>query len=67
LLRSGDLTKMRDQLLHHPPPALAGVILMLPIEEQVFVFRVLPRAAAADAFEFLGLANQERLLKASPT
>src|SRR4029079_515955 len=64
LLRSGDLPKLRDQLLHCSPPGLAGVIRTLPIEEQVIVFRVLPRSAAADAFEFLELADQEQLLKA---
>ena len=64
LLRSGDLARLRDQLLHCPPPALAGVIRVLPIEEQVIVFRVLPRAMAADVFEFLELTDQEQLLKA---
>lgn len=64
VLRSGDLSKLRDQLLHCPPPALAGVIRTLPIKEQVIVFRVLPRAMAADAFEFLELTDQEQLLKA---
>ena len=64
VLRSGDLSKLRDQLLHCPSPALASVIRTLPIEEQVIVFRVLPRATAADAFEFLELTDQEQLLKA---
>ena len=64
VLRSGDLSKLRDQLLHCPPPALANVIRVLPIEEQVIVFRVLPRAMSADVFEFLELTDQEQLLKA---
>ena len=64
VLRSGDIAKLRDQLLHCPPPALANVIRVLPIEEQVIVFRVLPRAMAADVFEFLELTAQEQLLKA---
>lgn len=64
LLRSGDIAKLRDQLVHCSPPALAGVIRALPIEEQVIVFRVLPRAMAADVFEFLELTDQEQLLKA---
>ena len=63
-LRSGDLSTLRNCLLHRPPPALAGVIRALPVDEQVIAFRVLPRASAADVFEFLEVKEQEQLLKA---
>ncbi|MGB8464471.1 MAG: CBS domain-containing protein [Terrimicrobiaceae bacterium] len=45
------------------PADLASLIISLPVEDQVIVFRILPRGLAADVFEYLNLAAQELLLK----
>jgi magnesium transporter len=40
------------------------VILDLPEDEQVIIFRVLPAALAADVFEYIGVEEQQKLLRA---
>jgi magnesium transporter len=40
------------------------VILDLPEDEQVIIFRVLPHDLAADVFEYIGLEEQHNLLRA---
>lgn len=47
-----------------PPADVAEVILDLPEDEQVIIFRVLPHALAADVFEYIGIEEQQQLLKA---
>lgn len=64
LVRSRAFPKLREQLQQHSPPDLAEIIGGLPVEEQVIVFRVLPRDLEADVFEYLPLNDQEQLLKA---
>ena len=63
-IRAGDFAQIRHELVNWPPPAVAGVIKDLPVEDQVIVFRVLPRHNAGVVFEFLERNRQERLLKA---
>ena len=63
-IRTRDLAQIRDLLLNWTPPSVAAVIKDLSIEDQVVVFRVLPRASAAAVFEFLERDQQEKLLKA---
>src|SRR6185503_2420846 len=36
----------------------------MPEDEQVIIFRVLPAALAADAFEYIGIEEQQKLLRA---
>ena len=43
---------------------MAEVILDLPEDEQVIIFRVLPAALAADVFEYIGVEEQQKLLRA---
>ncbi len=43
---------------------MADVILDLPEDEQVIIFRVLPAALAADVFEYIGIEEQQKLLRA---
>jgi magnesium transporter len=59
-----DLPALHELLKHWSPPTAAGFIESLPVEQQVVVFRVLPRDLAADVFEYLPLEAQESLLKA---
>jgi magnesium transporter len=63
-VRSRELIKLREQLLRYSVADLAEIIGALPIEDQVIVFRVLPRDLEADVFEYLPLNDQEQLLKA---
>jgi magnesium transporter len=53
------------ELFHEMPPAdVADIILDLPEDEQVIIFRLLPNALAADVFEYLEGDAQQELLKA---
>ena len=36
----------------------------MPEDEQVIIFRVLPAALAADVFEYIGIEEQQKLLRA---
>jgi len=63
-LLAKDYAAVRQLLRNRPAPALAEVIRALPIEQQVVVFRILPRHLAGRAFEFLDLSHQTPLLKA---
>src|SRR5437899_9147193 len=47
-----------------PAADVADVILDLPEDEQVIIFRVLPAALAADVFEYIGIEEQQKLLRA---
>src|SRR2546421_2678971 len=54
-----------EELFREWPPAdVAEVILDLPEDEQVIIFRVLPAALAADVFEYIGIEEQQKLLRA---
>jgi magnesium transporter len=55
---------LREVFRDWPPADVADVILDLPEDEQVIVFRVLPAALAADVFEYIGIEEQQKLLKA---
>lgn len=64
LVRTRALPQLRALLLQHSPPDLAEIIGALAIEDQVIVFRLLPRELEAEVFEYLPLNEQEQLLKA---
>jgi magnesium transporter len=55
---------LREVFRDWPPADVADVILDLPEDEQVIIFRVLPHALAADVFEYIGIEEQQKLLKA---
>jgi len=61
-LLAKDYAAVRQLLRNRPAPALTEGIRALPIEQQVVVFRILPRHLAGRAFEFLDLSHQEPLL-----
>jgi len=55
---------LRDVFREWPPADVAEVILDVPEDEQVIIFRVLPHALAADVFEYLDFDAQQKLLRA---
>ncbi len=64
LIDARDFNGLRALFKEWPPADVAEVILDLPEDEQVIIFRVLPAALAADAFEYIGVEEQQNLLKA---
>jgi magnesium transporter len=63
-VRQRDFPRLRDMVRNRHANDLAAVLTDLAIEDQVVVFRVLPRKAAAAVFEYLSHEDQEALLKA---
>jgi magnesium transporter len=63
-VRAGDYTRLRDIVRNRHASDLANLLTDLGIEDQVIVFRILPRKDAAAVFEYLSLEQQETLLKA---
>jgi len=55
---------LRELFREWPPADVAEVILDLPENEQVIIFRILPHALAADVFEYLDFDAQQKLLHA---
>ena len=64
LIDARDFNGLRELFKEWPPADVADVILDLPEDEQVIIFRVLPAALAADVFEYLGIEEQQNLLHA---
>jgi magnesium transporter len=63
-VHAGDFTRLRDLVRNRHASDLAKMLTDLGVEDQVIVFRVLPRKDAAAVFEYLSLEEQETLLKA---
>src|SRR5438067_12945152 len=55
---------LRELFADWPPADVAEVILDLPENDQVIIFRVLPAALAADVFEYRDVDAQQQLLRA---
>ena len=64
LIRTGDLSKLRDELLQWRPSELATALSGLRPDDQVIAFRILPRRLAASVFEYLDPEHQYALVKA---
>jgi len=64
MIRERDFGRLRDALRNRASSDLAAVLSDLSLEEQVLVFRILPRKNAADTFAYLSLEQQNALLKA---
>ena len=64
LIDARDFNGLRELFKEWPPADVAEVILDLPEDEQVIIFRVLPAALAADVFEYIGVEEQQQLLRA---
>src|SRR5689334_10902828 len=64
LIEARDFNGLRELFREWPPADIAEIILDVPEDDQVIIFRVLPAALAADVFEYLGIEEQQNLLKA---
>jgi magnesium transporter len=64
LIDDRNFTALREIFREFPPADVAEVILDMPEDEQVIIFRVLPHDLAADVFEYLGIEEQHNLLHA---
>ena len=63
LIRSTDFVRLRERLVGFTPVEIAETMLDLERDEQVLAFRALPRALAADVFEYLRPADQQARVK----
>ncbi len=64
LIAERNFGALRDLFREMAPADVAEVILDLPEDEQVIIFRLLPTALAADVFEYLEPDAQQQLLRA---
>src|SRR5712672_4354393 len=64
MIEARNFAALREVFREWPPADVAEVILDVPEDEQVIIFRVLPNALAADVFEYLDLDSQQKLLRA---
>ena len=64
LIEARNFGALREVFHEWPPADVAEVILDLPDDEQVIIFRVLPHALAADVFEYFDFDAQQKLLHA---
>jgi magnesium transporter len=64
LIDARNFAALREVFREWPPADVAEVILDMPEDEQVIIFRVLPAALAADVFEYIGIEEQQKLLRA---
>ena len=64
LIAERNFAALRETFGEWPPADVAELILDLPEDEQVIVFRLLPNALAADVFEYLEPDAQQQLLRA---
>ncbi len=60
LIDARNFGALREVFREWPPADVAEVILDLPEDEQVIIFRVLPHALAADVFEYLDFDARSR-------
>jgi magnesium transporter len=63
-LHARDYARLRDMMRNRHASDVAELLTELSLEDQVVVFRVLPRKDAAAVFEYLSLEAKEALLKA---
>ncbi len=63
-VHEGNYSRLRDLVRNRHANDLAEILTDLSLEDQVIVFRFLPRKNAAAVFEYLSLESQEALLKA---
>jgi magnesium transporter len=64
LIEARNFGALRELFREWPPADVAEVILDMPEDEQVIIFRVLPHALAADVFEYFDVDSQQKLLHA---
>src|SRR3954470_16008012 len=64
MIEARNFAALRELFREMPPADVAEVILDLPEDEQVIIFRILPHDLAADVFEYLDVDAQQQLLRA---
>src|SRR5438128_3760138 len=64
LIDARNFGALREVFREWPPADVAEVILDLPEDEQVCIFRVLPNTLAADVFDYLDFDAEQKLLHA---
>jgi magnesium transporter len=64
VLRARDYAQLRDMMRNRHASDVATLLTELSLEDQVVVFRVLPRKDAAEVFEYLSQDAKQTLLKA---
>jgi len=63
MIAARNFTALRELFSEMPPADVAEIILDLPEDERVIIFRILPSALAADVFEYLDIEAQQELLR----
>ena len=63
MIQERNFTALRELFCEMPPADVAEIILDLPEDERVIIFRILPNALAADVFEYLDVDAQQELLR----
>jgi magnesium transporter len=63
VIRQRDFARLRDMVRNRPASDLAALLTDLSLEDQVLVFRILSRKAAAATFEYLAGDDQHALIK----
>jgi magnesium transporter len=63
MIETRDWSALRDTLEEWPEPEIADLILHLPKEDRVLLFRSLPRSVSTDVFSYLELEQQDALLR----
>ena len=63
LIEARDFAGLRELFREWPPADVAEVIVDMPEDDRVIIFRVLPAALAADVFEYLDVDTQQSLLR----
>jgi magnesium transporter len=63
LIEARNFAGLRELFREWPPADVAEVIVDMPEDDRVIIFRVLPAALAADVFEYLDVDTQQSLLR----
>src|SRR5207245_5979591 len=63
LIEARDFAGLRELFSEWPPADVAEVIVDMPEDDRVIIFRILPAALAADVFEYLDVDTQQSLLR----
>ena len=64
LIQKRQFTDLKEILIDWTPADIADLILSVTDEEQVFIFRLLPKELAADVFEYLDFDTQISFIRA---
>jgi magnesium transporter len=63
LIEARDFAGLRELFSEWPPADVAEIIVDIPEDDRVIIFRVLPAVLAADVFEYLDVETQQSLLR----